>query len=201
MIGRYDASILLVPRCRVDMRRVPPSRNGGIERTCAIGIAHRCGVCRSREHERRFRRRGRRRGRGRVGRVRFGGGRARRRDGASLRRATAAGSWPRRWRGATVFTPVCCSGGGVSSANASLSSRVSKRSLEGSSISRESTGRSGQIPMTGPSEDRAISSDGMGKGLVVRRRRILGRSSAKMTPSGGHRVPEHGRPRDRSLGR
>ena len=87
------------------------------------------------------------------------------------------------------------------SASEKLLPQLSKRSLEGSSISRESTGRSGPIPMTGRSEDRAISSDGTGKGLVVRRRRILERSSAKMIPSGRHRVPGDGRPRDRSLRR
>ena len=46
-----------------------------------------------------------------------GGGGARRRNGASSRRATGAGIRPRRWRGATVFTPVCCSSGGVGMAS------------------------------------------------------------------------------------
>ena len=57
--------------------------------------------------------RSRRPDRGRVGRIRLGGGGARRRDGASWRRATAAGIRPRWWRAATGFTPACCSGGGV----------------------------------------------------------------------------------------
>ena len=53
------------------------------------------------------------RGRARAGWIRLGGGGARRRDGATCRRATAARSRSRRWRGATVCTQVCCSGGGV----------------------------------------------------------------------------------------
>ena len=69
---------------------------GGIERTCAIGIGHRCGARRSREHERRCRRRGRRR----VGGARGGfasaaveqGGETPHRGGELPRRGVGLGS-------------------------------------------------------------------------------------------------------------
>ena len=84
--------------------------SSGLSERARLGNGHRGGARQSREHDRRCRRQGRRRGRAR--RSRPGGGGARRRDDASSRRATVARSRPRRWRAATVFIPVCCSGGG-----------------------------------------------------------------------------------------
>ena len=63
---------------------------------CAMGNGHRSGARRSKEHDRGCRRRSR--SRGRAIRNHPGGDGARRRDGASSRRAAVAGSRPRRWR-------------------------------------------------------------------------------------------------------
>ena len=76
----------------------------------------------------------------RVGWIRPGGGGARRRNGASWRRATARGIRPRRLRSATVFTPVCCSSGGVGMASRRTRA-VRGSSPVGGEILRQAPGR------------------------------------------------------------